>query len=83
MDADPSTGVAIYDSYNNVAGGIFGDTGPWAQVGGTSLAAPAWAGLIAVADQGQVLAGSMFSTGSQRNTAPALSNLTYTDFVRP
>ena len=57
FDADPNTGVAIYDSYNNVPGGIFGDSGPWEQVGGTSLAAAGWAGLIAVADQGQVLAG--------------------------
>jgi subtilase family serine protease len=45
FDADPNTGVSVYDStpYN-------GQTGWW-QVGGTSAAAPQWAGLIALADQ--------------------------------
>ncbi len=79
FDADPNTGVAIYDSYNNVPGGIFGDSGPWEQVGGTSLAAAGWAGLIAVADQGQVLAGGAPLNG-YKQTLPALYNLTYTDF---
>ena len=45
--ADPATAVAIYDSYNN------GNTTPWSGIGGTSLACPVWAGLIAVADQGR------------------------------
>src|SRR4029079_9808149 len=49
--ADPSTGVAVYDSYN------WGTGTPWIQVGGTSLSAPAWASIIAVADQGRALAG--------------------------
>ncbi len=44
--ADPATGVAIYDSYNN------GPSTPWAQIGGTSLSAPCWAGLIAITNQG-------------------------------
>jgi subtilase family serine protease len=51
MDADPNSGVAVYDSYDN------GATTPWAQVGGTSLAAPMWAGLIAIADQGRAQNG--------------------------
>ena len=42
FDADPNTGVAVYDSY---------DGNDWIQVGGTSLAAPSWAGLIAITDQ--------------------------------
>jgi hypothetical protein len=50
-DADPNTGFPIYDSYNN------GTTTPWDQVGGTSDAAPQWAGLIAIADQGRILDG--------------------------
>ena len=57
-EADPATGVAVYDSYNDVAGSIFGNAGPWDQIGGTSLAAPTWAGLIAIADQGRSLAGA-------------------------
>ena len=50
-DADPDTGVAIYDPYD------FGTATPWVQVGGTSVAAPLWAGMAAIADQGRMLAG--------------------------
>ena len=50
-DADPSTGVAVYDPFD------FGTATPWVQVGGTSLATPLWAGMAAIADQGRVLAG--------------------------
>jgi len=57
MDADPATGVAIYDSFN------FGTSAPWAQYGGTSLASPMWAGLIAIADQGRASAGLGKLTG--------------------
>jgi len=46
-----STGVPVYDSYN------FGTSSPWIRVGGTSLGSPAWAGLVAVADQGRTVAG--------------------------
>ena len=55
-NADPNTGVAVYDSvrYNGHSG--------WFQVGGTSAAAPAWAGLIAIADQGH---GSALTGSSQ------------------
>lgn len=44
-DADPATGAAIYDSY--------GATGraPWLTVGGTSLASPLVAGIIAASGQ--------------------------------
>jgi len=51
MDADPGTGVAVIDTWD------FGADTPWWQIGGTSLAAPVWAGLISLADQGRVLAG--------------------------
>jgi subtilase family serine protease len=50
-DADPSTGVAVYDPFD------FGTATPWVQDGGTSLATPLWAGMAAIADQGRVLAG--------------------------
>jgi subtilase family serine protease len=46
-DADPNSGVYIYDG---LAGG-------WQIVGGTSAAAPQWAGLIAEVNQGRALAG--------------------------
>ncbi len=52
-DADPNTGVAIYDPYD------FGTADPWAQIGGTSLATPLWAGMAAIADQGRAIAGAM------------------------
>ena len=45
-DADPNTGVNVYDSYNGPY-----NTGSWYVYGGTSLGAPSWAGLIAIADQ--------------------------------
>jgi hypothetical protein len=53
LDGNPSTGVPVYDSYD------FGSATPWVlgTVGGTSLAAPLLAGLVAVADQGRALRG--------------------------
>ncbi len=45
FDADPNTGVYVYDSYTYTPG--------WYEVGGTSLSAPSWAGIIARADQGR------------------------------
>ncbi len=51
FDADPSSGVSVYDSiaYDGQSG--------WFQVGGTSAAAPAWAGLVAIVDQGLATGG--------------------------
>jgi hypothetical protein len=46
-NADPNTGVAVYDSY-----AYFGQSG-WLVFGGTSAGAPQWAGLVALADQGR------------------------------
>jgi len=50
FDANGSSGLAVYDSFTN------GATTPWYVgighgIGGTSIGAPAWAGLIAIADQ--------------------------------
>lgn len=39
FDADPNTGVSVYDSFGN---------GGWIYMGGTSVAAPCWAGITAV-----------------------------------
>jgi hypothetical protein len=74
FDADPYSGVAIYDSYNDKD-----NSGPWIQIGGTSLAAPAWAGLIAIANQGRVLAGGSTLDGAGQ-TLPALYSFTPNDF---
>ncbi len=74
FDAAPNTGVAVYDSYNNTNG-----SGPWEQVGGTSLSAPSWAGLIAIANQGRVAAGGTTLTGPTQ-TLPALYSLPSSDF---
>ena len=55
---DPATGVSVYDTVQ------YGGQSGWFSVGGTSAAAPQWAGLIAVADQGLGLAriGSLSNT---------------------
>ena len=65
FDADPNTGVAVYDSFSN------GAATPWVMVGGTSLSATCWAGLIAIADQGRVAAGATTLDGPSQ-TLPAL-----------
>jgi hypothetical protein len=71
MDADPNTGVYVLDSYD--------EPGYYLQVGGTSLAAPMWAGLIAIANQGRVLSGLSPLSGATQ-TLPALYNLPSSDF---
>jgi subtilase family serine protease len=57
-DADPNTGVAVYDStpYSGKSG--------WFEVGGTSAGAPAWAGIVALVDQGRVTAGNGYLSTS-------------------
>jgi hypothetical protein len=74
FDADPNTGVAVYDQYNNTD-----NSGPWVEVGGTSLGAPAWAALIAIANQGRVLAGGTTLNGPTQ-TLPAIYAISPTDF---
>jgi hypothetical protein len=71
FDADPNTGVAIYDSY--------GTSSPWLEIGGTSLSSPCFAGIIAIANQGRARAGlSSLDSGSQ--TLPMLYALPASDF---
>ena len=67
----PNTGVQIYDSYDQA--------NPSFQVGGTSLAAPCWAALIAIADQGRVAAGGTTLDGASQ-TLPMLYSLPSGDF---
>ena len=75
MVADPNTGVAVLDSYNNPPS----TGGPWIQVGGTSLSCPLWAGLIAVANQGRIQFGKASLDGPTQ-TLPALYSLPSSDF---
>jgi hypothetical protein len=71
-DADPNTGFPVDDSYAN------GTSNPWEQVGGTSDAAPQWAALVAIADQGRIAAGEPTLTGAQ--TLQTLYSLPQSDF---
>ncbi len=48
-DANPNTGVAVYDSVP-----YEGTALDWVQVGGTSAGAPQWSALLAIADQARV-----------------------------
>src|SRR5206468_4419914 len=73
FESDPSTGVAVYKT-SAVTG-----QGSWQVAGGTSVAAPAWAGIIAIADQGRALAGRGSLSGATQ-TLPTLYALTATDF---
>ncbi|HTM52799.1 MAG TPA: proprotein convertase P-domain-containing protein, partial [Pirellulales bacterium] len=60
--ADSQTGVSVYDSFNN------GLATPWRVVGGTSLSAPLWSGLVAIADQGRQLSGLATLSGNSLMT---------------
>ncbi|MDR3632440.1 MAG: Ig-like domain-containing protein [Isosphaeraceae bacterium] len=70
---DPNTGVPVYDSFNDGAGG------PWLEEAGTSLGTPAWAALIAIANQGRVAGGTPTLDGPSQ-TLPALYSLPASDY---
>jgi len=72
FDGNPNTGVAVYDSYN---GGYPG----WYKIAGTSFAAPAWAGLIAIANQGRA-GDKMAPLDGPTQTLPRLYSLPASDF---
>jgi hypothetical protein len=61
-NADPNTGILVYDStrYLNMAG--------WLVAGGTSAGAPQWAGLVALVDQGR--ATPLSGTDPTESTSP-------------
>jgi subtilase family serine protease len=59
FNANPDTGYAVYDSVS-----YDGESG-WFQVGGTSAAAPSWAGLVAITDQGLTASGKSTLTTTQ------------------
>jgi Bacterial Ig domain len=72
-DADPNSGVYVNDTWNEGRGGGY------FQVGGTSLSSPLWAGFIAIANQGRVLAGETTLNGYTQ-TLPMLYSLPSSDF---
>ncbi len=74
-DADPNSGVPIYDSWD------FGASTPWllGYEGGTSLACPLCAGMITVADEGRAIAGEGSLDGPSQ-TLPMLYSLSAADF---
>lgn len=75
MEADPNTGVSIYDSFD------FGNAAPWlpGKVGGTSLAAPMFAGVISIANQGRAAVNSPTLDGFTQ-TLPLLYSAPSSDF---
>ena len=72
FDADGATGVQQYDS------GAHG----WFVDGGTSLAAPCWAAIVAVANEGRANAGRPTLNGASDPTLPAIYGLPASDFNR-
>ena len=58
-DADPNTGVPIYDPFDT------GLANPWSQFGGTSLSTPLMAGMVAMANQGRLLSGGQAFNSDQ------------------
>ena len=73
MDADPASGVPVFDSYD------YGSSGPWGEVGGTSLAAPMFGGVMAVVNQGRIISGQTTLDGSTQ-ALPAIYKLPAADF---
>jgi autotransporter-associated beta strand protein len=77
FEADPSTGTAQCDSYNQPA------THQWEIGNGTSLATPCWAGLIAIVNQGRAAAHQALLNSSSfypTETLAALYSLPGSDF---
>ena len=73
--ADPATGAWIADPYN------LDPSNPFEIVGGTSLSAPAWAGLLALVNQGRAAAGeSTLNSSSPTDTQQALYMLPQSDY---
>ncbi len=72
FDADPNSGVMVYDSFS------YGTSTPWVTLGGTSFSAPAWGAIIALADQGRVQNGLGTLDGSTQ-TLPMIYQLSQTD----
>jgi subtilase family serine protease len=73
FDADPDSGVAVYQTP------LRGGQGVWQTVGGTSLGTPAWAAIVAIVDQGRAVAGRGSLDGPSQ-TLPTLYGLAPTSY---
>jgi subtilase family serine protease len=76
FDANIGTGVFVYDSYLATA------STTWKVLGGSSLGTPAWAGMMAIVNQGRVQAGgtTLNSGGSATQADSALYGVSSSDF---
>jgi len=73
--ADPATGAWIADTYN------LDPSNPFEIVGGTSLSSPAWAGLLALVNQGRAAAGeSTLNSSTPTDSQQALYMLPQSDY---
>jgi hypothetical protein len=73
FDANPNTGVGVYATDPRTG------VGSWQVVGGTSVGAPSWAGIIAIVDEGRNLAGTGSLDGPTQ-TLPTLYTSPSSDF---
>jgi hypothetical protein len=82
FDGDPNTGATVYFTPATGGGNWNWSTpqGSWQTVGGTSLGTPAWAGIIAIVDQGRLLSGKSSLSGATE-TLPSLYDLPSSDFL--
>jgi hypothetical protein len=74
--ADPASGIQYYDSYSPTTT-LY--PSHWGTTGGTSLSAPCWAGIVAIANQGRVLSGKKVLAGSE-STLSALYQVPAADY---
>jgi Prealbumin-like fold domain len=75
MDADPATGAYITDPYNITSGS------PFEVVGGTSLSAPLWGGLMTLVNQGRAQAGQpTLNSGNPTDAQQAIYTVSSNDF---
>ena len=65
VSMDAAAAVPVYDTFDNPA------DAPWVGAAGTSLSAPMWAGLVALADQGR-LSNSLATLDGPSQTLPQL-----------
>ncbi len=83
FDADPNTGVYVYDSYSAEdppSPTAPSSSTPWGNhIGGTSLSAPAWAGLVAITDQDRT-SSQLGTLDGATETLPTLYQLPESDY---
>ena len=78
FDADPQVGVYVLDTSQSGGGGYY-------RVGGTSFSSPAWAALVAIADEGYTIshgfnASAGLAMDGFNSTLPRLYDLPASDF---